>query len=366
MIPIAKPLLGEEEKRAVIEVLESGMLAQGKKVAEFEQQFASYIGVKHGIACSNGTTALHAALVAHGLKAGDEVITTPFTFIATANAIRMTGAVPVFVDIDDTYNLDPRKIEAAITPRTKAILPVHLFGRPADMAAITTIAERYKLLVIEDACQSHGAITLGKRTGSFGTGCFSFYPTKNITTGEGGMVTTNDADLASKIRKLISHGSEKRYYHEMLGFNYRMTDIAASIGIEQLRKIDYFTRKRQEHAAYLSEYLAPLSGIIVPTITPGHVFHQYTIRITPSFSKTREQVMSYLAEQGIGSSIFYPVPIHQQQAYPEYRFQHFPHAERIAQEVLSLPVHPSLSISELQKIVRAFKEMADKAGNKQI
>jgi len=238
MIPIAKPLLGAEEKAAVSRVLESGMLAQGPKVAEFEQAFAHFIGTQFAIATSNGTTALHAALLAHNLGPGDEVITTPFSFIATANAITMTGAKPVFVDIEeDSFNINPSLIEAAITPKTKAILPVHLYGKPANMKAITEIAAKHNLTIIEDACQAHGAEFEHKKVGSFGTGCFSFYPTKNMTSSEGGMITTNDETLAKKIRKIISHGSEKRYHHDFLGYNYRMTDVAAAIGVEQVKKL---------------------------------------------------------------------------------------------------------------------------------
>src|SRR3989338_7871154 len=201
MIPIAKPLLGAEEKEAVMRVLESGMLAQGEKVKEFEKAFAEFVGVKHAVATSNGTTALHAALLAHSIGKGDEVITTPFTFIATANSIRMVGATPVFVDIDEkTYNLNPKIIEAAITEKTKAIIPVHLFGQSCEMEKILEIAQKYNLVIIEDACQAHGASYNGKKVGSFGTGCFSFYPTKNMTSGEGGMITTNDDLIAGKLR----------------------------------------------------------------------------------------------------------------------------------------------------------------------
>lgn len=350
MIPIAKPLLGAEEKRAVLDVLESGMLAQGKKVEEFEKAFASYLGVRHAIATSNGTTALHAALLANGIGLEDEVITTPFSFIATANAIKMAGATPVFVDIEEqTLNIDPDKIEAAITPKTKAILPVHLFGLPANMAAITAIAKKHTLKVIEDACQAHGATVQGKHTGSFGTGCFSFYATKNMITGEGGMITTDDAAIAAKLRKIISHGSERRYYHEMLGYNYRMTDIAAAIGIEQLKKLPTFIEKRRKNAAFLTTALAPL--FTAPSLSEGHVFHQYTLRV-----KNREKVMDHLAKEGVGCSIFYPIPIHQQQSYKEYHHLCFPIAEQAAREVLSIPVHPALTEDDLQKIAAVLRD----------
>ncbi len=356
MIPIAKPVIGEEEKRAVLEVLDSGFLAQGAKVAEFENKFAEFIGAKHAIATSNGTTALHTLLEANGIGEGDEVITSPFSFIATANAIKMAGAVPIFVDIDEkTFNINPDLIEAAITPRTKAIMPVHLYGLAAQMDKIMEIAQRHNLFVVEDACQTHGAEFNGKKAGSFGGGCFSFYPTKNMTTGEGGMITTDDDEIARKARKLINHGSEKKYYHEVIGYNYRMTDIAAAIGIEQLKKLPYFNVKRRQNAEYLTRNLRNVEGIICPDIVDGHVFHQYTIRITPEYPLTRDQVLEVLKEKGIGSAVFYPVPIHQQKAYPEYAHQSLPIAERLAQEVISLPVHPSLTEEELRKIVAAFK-----------
>ena len=355
MIPIAKPWLGEEEKKAVLEVLDSGLLAQGKKVAEFEQEFARYVGVKHAIATANGTAALHAALLAQSITVGDEVITTPFSFIATANAIRMAGATPVFVDIDEkTFNLDPDLIEKAITPKTKAILPVHLFGLPAEMNKMIAIAEKYHLAIIEDACQAHGAEFQGKKVGSFGTGCFSFYPTKNMTTGEGGMITTNDDSIAHRARMIINHGSEKKYYHDTVGYNYRMTDIAAAIGIVQLQKLTACNQQRRRNAQYLQEKLSVIKGLILPAEHPGQVYHQFTIRITPEFTKTRAEVVSMLTKQGIGSAIFYPVPIHQQKAYSEYHQHQFPVAEYIAPEVLSLPIHPAVTEADLDKIYKLF------------
>ncbi len=356
MIPMARPLVGEEEKRAVLEVLESGMLAQGKKVDEFEKAFAEFIGVKHAIATSNGTTALHTAILAHKIGEGDEVITTPFSFIATANVIQMSGATPVFVDIEEgTFNLDPAKIEQAITPRTRAIMPVHLYGKPVLMHAICDIARKHDLIVIEDACQAHGAEINGRRVGSFGTGCFSFYPTKNMTTGEGGIITTNDDSFASLARKMISHGSSKRYHNEFVGYNYRMTNIAAAIGIEQLKKLERFTQKRQHNAKYLSNGLSQIPGITTPSLSSGHVFHQYSIRITSDFGKSREQVVEFLKMKGIQSSIFYPIPIHKQEAYPRHNSANFPAAEKAAKEILSIPVHPSLDKEDLDIIIRALK-----------
>ncbi len=386
LIPSAKPLLGEEEKRAVLEVLESGKLAQGRRVQEFEKAFADYIGVKQAIATANGTAALHAALLAHDIGPGDEVITTPFSFIATANAIRMVGAIPVFVDIGEkTFNLNPALIEPAITPKTKAILPVHLFGLPAEMDAIMALAQKHHLIVIEDASQAHGAEFFGKaefngkKVGSFGTGCFSFYPTKNMTTGEGGMITTNDEELAKKIRKIINHGSERKYYHDLLGYNYRLTDLAAAIGIEQLKKLPAFNKKRRENAVLLSEHLSSLPGLVVPALSSGHVFHQYTIRVTTEEKeeggkrtegqgmekraterkKMREELIAQCHQQGLEVAVHYPLAIHQQNAYAfsgSCRFP-LPVAEKMAQEVLSLPIHPALSPEELLCIVNIIKKI---------
>lgn len=348
MIPISAPLLGDEEKKAVLETIESGQLAQGKRVKAFEEGFAAVCGVKHAIATSSGTTALHTTVLAHGIGPGDEVITTPFTFIASANAAIFAGARPVFVDIDErTYNMDPGRIEAAISPRTKAILPVHLFGNPCDMEAIMDIAAKHGLVVIEDACQAHGATVGGRKVGSFGTGCFSFYPTKNITTAEGGIITTNDDEVADRARLIRSHGQRERYYHEMIGYNFRMTEIQAAIGLVQLGKLEQFNAARRAHAEYLT---ARLKGVIAPTATPGcrHVYHQYTIRVPDD----RDALAEHLRERGIGTMIYYPVPVHKQVAYQRLGYQdHLPVAERASREVLSLPVHPALTREELDRIV---------------
>ena len=360
MIPIAKPQLGEEEKRAVLEVLESGMLAQGTRVAAFEKAFAYFIGVKHAIATSNGTTALHIALLALGIGPSDEVITSPFSFIATANAIKMVGATPIFVDVNhNTFNIDYHQIEPAITPKTKAILPVHLYGQSAEMDVISAIARKHNLSIIEDACQAHGAECDGKKVGSFGTGCFSFYPTKNMTTGEGGMITTNDDHIAALARKLITHGSEKKYYHDFIGYNYRMTDIAAAIGIEQLKKLPFFNEQRRKNALYLTKRLRLIQGLVVPPINPKHVFHQYTIRVTTEFGKTRDELVQYLTDKGIGTAIFYPLPIHKQKAYSEYNQMTFPHTEKIALEVLSLPVHPFITEKDMDYIITTIEKSPD-------
>ena len=280
MIPAACPQVGTEEEEAVLAVLRSGQLVQGERVAAFEKRFAELCQVPEAIAVSSGTAALHLALIAHEIGYGDEVITTPFSFAATANAILLVGAVPVFVDIDpETCNIDPSLVEAAITPRTKAILPVHLYGNPCDMERLQAIAAEHHLVIIEDACQAHAASIDGKPVGSFGTGCFSFYPTMNMTTGEGGMITTSDPVIAERARLLRSHGQSERYRHVALGFNQRMTEMQAAIGLAQLEKLERFTEKRRANAAYLSEHLA--SAVKTPVERDGyrHVYQQYTIRV---------------------------------------------------------------------------------------
>ena len=348
MIPIAKPLIGEEEKRAVVEVLESGQLAQGPKVQEFEERFAALCGVKHAIATSSGTTALLAALLAHRIGPGDEVITTPFTFIASANSILFSGAKPVFADIDEnSYNIDPDLIEKKVTEQTKAILPVHLYGCPCDMDRIMDIADRHSLIVIEDACQAHGASIQGKRVGSFGTGCFSFYPTKNMTTAEGGMITTDDDEIAERARLIRNHSQSRLYHHESLGYNFRMTELQAALGLVQLEKLTEWTRKRIENAAYLTERLR---NVVTPRVREGfvHVYHQYTIRVNGN----RDEALEKLTTGGVGARVYYPLPVHRQPFYRELGFNDsLPVSERMSEEVLSLPVHPALTPGELDKIV---------------
>lgn len=357
MINIAKPIISEEEIKAVTEVLKSGMLAQGPKVEQFQKEFSKYVEAKYGVATSSGTTALHTALLAAGIGKGDEVITTPFTFAATSNSILYTQAKPVYADIDPkTFNLDPNKIEEKITDKTKAILPVHLFGQPADMDPIMEIAEKYDLKVIEDAAQAHGSTYKNKKIGSIGDlGCFSFYPTKNMTTGEGGMVTTSDEELAEKAGMVRSHGESKRYEQSILGYNYRMTDIAASIGLTQLKHIDEFNKIRNRNAKYLSEGLEDVEGITTPTIAENvtHVFHQYTIRI----SKDRDTFRQFLTDNEIGTGVHYPIVLYKQ---PYYQAQgitgNCPEAELAASQVISIPVHPSLTTEELDTIIATIKK----------
>lgn len=356
MIPISKPYIGEEEKKNVMAVLESGMLAQGPRVAELEGRFAKLCGVKHAIATTSGTTALHVALLAHGIGPGDEVITTPFTFIASANSILFTGAKPVFVDIEpDTFNIDPAQIEAAVTPRTRAIMPVHLYGYVCDMDAIQAIADKYNLAIIEDACQAVGATYCGKMAGSFGAGTFSLYATKNVMSGEGGMITTNDDVVAEQCRLIRNHGMKVRYYHDMLGYNFRMSDLHAAIGLAQLDRLADFTEKRRRNAAYFNENI---HSVITPTVKEGygHVWHQYTIRVDGG--RDRDAAVKQLNAAGVGTGIFYPVPVHQQGYMREIIGDvHLPVAEQLAKEVISLPVHPQLSQDDLETIVREVNKL---------
>lgn len=368
MIPIAAPLMGGEEERAIQHVLVSGQLAQGANVAAFERRFAELCQVREAIAVSSGTAALHLALLGHGIGPGDEVITTAFSFAATANVIVLLGAIPVFVDIEpETYNLDANLVEAAITPRTKAILPVHLYGYPCALRQLRQIADQHGLVLIEDACQAHAAAIDGQPVGSFGTGCFSFYATKNMTTGEGGMVTTNDPRLAERLRLWRNHGQRTRYDHQSAGYNLRMTEMQAALGLVQIDKLQYFTETRIRNAAFFTEQFQGL--LQTPFVQPGyrHVFHQYTLRIPD----TRDQWAARLRERGVGTGIHYPLAIHQQPFYREtrerYRFVSaqgivqtadrtrdglLPAAEVAARQVLSLPVHPALHEEDLATISR--------------
>ena len=361
-VPIAKPIIGEEEIENVVEVLKSGMIAQGPKVAEFEEKFAKWVGADYGIAVNSGTAALHVALLSCGIGEGDEVITTPFTFIASGNAIVYTGAKPVFADIDlETYTMDPDSIEGLITENTKAILPVQLYGQSADMDKINEIAEKHDLLVIEDAAQAHGATCNGKKVGSIGDmACFSFYPTKNMTTSEGGIITTNDEKLAENARMFRAHGASVRYHHDAIGYNFRMTDISAAIGLAQLKNIDMFNDKRIENAAYLNEGLKDVDGVITPYCTPEskHVYHQYTIRVEKG---NRDDWVNLINECGVGTGIHYPIPLYNQPIYKELGFKgDCPNAELAADNVISLPVHPSLTKEDLDLVIEAVKKASSK------
>ena len=358
MIPIAAPQIGDEERRAVLEVLDSGQLAQGPVVEAFEREFAEWCGVPNAVAVTNGTAALHLLMLAHGIHEGDEVITSPFTFVASANVALFVGARPVFVDIEsETYCLDPAKVEAAITPRTRAIMPVDLYGQAAAIAELRDIADRHGILLIEDAAQAHGAEIDGVKAGAFGvSAAFSFYPTKNITTAEGGMVTSPDGEIAARVRLLREHGAPERYRHTVLGYNFRLTDLAAAIGRAQLRKLDRFNEARRRNAAAISAGLRGLDGIVLPVERQGyrHVYHQYTILV----EKNRGGVQKRLRELGVGTAVHYPVPVHRQPLYLDlgYGSVSMPVAERVAEQVLSLPVHPGLKDADVTRIVAAVRE----------
>jgi dTDP-4-amino-4,6-dideoxygalactose transaminase len=355
-IALSRPWIGDEEKAAVIEVLESGMLAQGPRVAALEDAFARMTGARHAIATSSGTTGLHLALLAHGIGPGDEVITSPFTFIASVNAILFTGATPVFADIEaSSFNIDPERLEAAITPRTKAVMPVHLYGQPCDMDEISAIAKKHGVILLEDAAQAVGATYRGRHVGKFGTAVFSLYATKNVMSGEGGMITTDDDHAADMARLLRNHGMRNRYEYEMLGYNFRLTDVLAAIGLAQLGRMEEATRRRSSNAAYLT---AHLRGVVTPVVKEGreHVWHQYTITLPQGTD--RQDVIHRLADDGIGTGVFYPRSAH--------RFPHvhavtgeldLPVTDRVAESVLSLPVHPLLEPSDLERIVAAVNSL---------
>ncbi|MFA5866585.1 MAG: DegT/DnrJ/EryC1/StrS family aminotransferase [Actinomycetota bacterium] len=362
-IPIAEPDIGPDEIAAVTAAMEAKSLAQGSRVAEFEERFAEFMSVKHAVAVNSGTAALHTALLALGVGPGDEVITSSFSFIASGNSILYTGAKPVFADIrEEDFNIDPAAVEAAITPKTKAVMPVHLFGQPCDMEIINDICLDRGLALVEDTCQSHGATYRGLCAGTFGTGCFSFYPTKNMTTGEGGMLTTDDAVVADKARLVRAHGMKVRYHHETLGYNYRMTDMGAAIGLVQLEKLVGYNDRRFQNAMFLNEQLADVKGLVTPSILPDrtHVFHQYTVRITPEFALKRDDFVKALGDRGIGNGIYYPIPIHRQQVYLDLGYKvNLPVTDMMAEEVVSLPVHPNVGPADLERIAAAVKEIAN-------
>lgn len=356
MIPIAKPIIERAEKEAILDVIASGQLVQGPKVREFEECFAELCGVEHAVATSSGTAALHVALLAHQMGLDDEVITSPFSFIASANCALYVGAHPVFADIEpDFFTIDPMKIEEKITRKTKAIIPVHLYGQACDMDAISEIAQKYDLAIIQDACQAHGAKYKGRPVGSFGTACYSLYATKNITTVEGGMIVTNDPQVAERARLIRNHGSVRAYNHVVLGYNLRMTDLAAAVGLVQLTKLEEWNAIRRSNAAYLTSKLSKIDGITMPKIRDNveHVFHQYTIRIAD-----RDNAAQRLKEKGIGIGIHYPIPIHKQPLYQQMGYSDYlPNAELASTEVISLPVHPSLTRNDLDCIVQAVASL---------
>ena len=359
LIPAAKPIIGDEERAAVDAVLRSGMLAQGPEVAAFESEFSAELGGGRPTAAVNsGTSGLHLGLLAAGIGQGDEVVVPSFTFAATANAVVLAGATPVFADIDPaTFNLDAASVESVVGPRTAAIMPVHLYGHPADMAALSAVAEANGLAVFEDAAQAHGATIDGRQVGTFGRfAMFSLYPTKNMTSGEGGMVVSADEATDQRVRLLRNQGMARQYENEVAGFNARMTDLHAAIGRVQLRRLAGWTADRRRNAARLD---AELEGVVTPPVAPGveHVYHQYTIRVT----EDRDGFARALREEyGVATGVYYPTPVHRLPSFG--RSDDLPETERAAATALSLPIHPSLTDSDLDRIVAAVNRLA-KAGS---
>ncbi|QSB24054.1 DegT/DnrJ/EryC1/StrS family aminotransferase [Curtobacterium sp. 24E2] len=355
LIPAAKPLIGTDERRAVDAVLAGGGLAQGPEVAAFEREFGDVLVEGAPVAAVNsGTAALHLALVALGIGPGDEVIVPSFTFAATANAVRLVGAEPVFVDIDPaTFCIAPEAVRAAIRPATRAIMPVHLYGHPADMTALGELARAHGLLLVEDAAQAHGARWAGRRVGSDSdAAAFSLYPTKNMTAGEGGMVSTRSPDTDRVVRLLRNQGMEQRYENEIVGFNARMSDIHAAIGRVQLRKVLTWTAQRQANAAYFTR---ELRGVTTPTTDPcaEHVFHQYVVRVPTDRDGFAAALRS---EFGVGSGVYYPIPVHRLPSFGQA--VDLPETDRAAAEVLALPVYPTLTLAQLDRIVEAVNTLA--------
>ncbi len=354
-IALTAPRLDEQDIEAAVRVMRSGRLAQGPEVASFEDEFSTLVDGREAVAVASGTAALWLSLLALGIGPGDEVIAPSFTFAATVGAVRLTGATPVFADIDPaTYCLDPDAAAAAITPRTAGIIPVDLYGHPAALDRLGALAERHHLALIEDAAQAIGARLDACPTGAFGTvGTFSFYPTKNIQAIEGGMITTGDAALARRLRLLRNHGMPERYQHEIVGTNARMNDVSAAIGRSQLRRLPEITARRRAHAARLGAALAGLPGLTVPTTAPGaqHAWHQYTVRISPALGG-RDQLAAALGQAGIGTAVHYPVPLHRTAAFEAAVF--LPHTDTAAAQVLSLPIHPALITTEIDRITAAL------------
>jgi dTDP-4-amino-4,6-dideoxygalactose transaminase len=358
-IPPARPIIGEEERAAVDRVMRTGMIAQGPEVAAFEQEFAEAVtGGRTCVAVNSGTSALHLGLLAAGVGPGDEVIVPSFTFAATANSVALTGATPVFADIEpDFFCLSAESVRAAVTERTKAVMPVHLYGHPADMDALRAVADEHGLRLFEDAAQAHLATWRGAPVGTFGDfGMFSLYPTKNMTSGEGGMVSCATEEIARAVRLLRNQGMERQYANEVVGFNARMTDIHAAIGRVQLDKVGGWTKVRQDNAAYLDTHL---EGVVVPPVAEGatHVYHQYTIKVDGA---ERDRIVTALREEHqVGTGVYYPIPNHQLASLTSYATGlELPVTQQVAREVISLPVHPSLSEADLERIVTAVNTTA--------
>lgn len=355
MIALAKPWIGAEEREAVLRVLDSGVLVGGPETRALEQEWAAACEAELAVATSSGSTALHLALLAHGIGPGDEVITTPFTFVATVNAILHAGATPVFVDIEeDTFNLDAQRVAAAVTSRTKAIMPVHVFGQPCDLDAMGAFAAAAGLVVIEDAAQAMGARYDGRPIGSRHTTCFSLYATKNVMSGEGGMITSNDGEIAKRCRMLRSQGRESKEEPQMLGFNARMSEVHAALGRASLRRLPEATARRQKNAARLTDSFKGVAGLTPPSTRPGrdHVWHQYTVQI----ESNRDVVAAQLREAGVGAGVFYRTAAHRFPFVPkrDRAAAELSVAEGVCERVLSLPVHPLLSEPDLEQVATSL------------
>ncbi len=364
MIPITVVEFGTDEEALVLEVIRSGNVAQGPKVKQLEDSFAAMVGVTHAIAVNNGTTSLVASLEVLDLEPGDEVITSPFTFVATLNAILEAGATAVFADIAaDDFAINAQTVEAVLTPRSKVVMPVHLYGQMAPMAGIAALATDHRLAIVEDAAQSHGATDAGRSAGTFGLGSFSFYATKNLTTGEGGMITTNDDVLADRLRVLRNQGMRARYQYEVAGHNYRLTDLQAALGIPQLARYDEIVAARQANADYLTAGLEPIVGVVAPRQLAGrrHVWHQYTVRITDDAAVSRDEFVAKMGELGVGCGIYYPKLVFDYDCYrnrDDVKIGSYPVAESVVAQVVSLPVHPKLSRADLDTIIASVATAA--------
>lgn len=360
-IPIAKPVLGEEEEEAVRSVLQSGILTQGEKVKSFEAAFATYIGADYAVAVTNGTIALDVALKTLGIDPGDEVIVPAFSFVATSNCVLFQKAKPIFADIDRrSFNIAPLDVREKITPKTKAIIAVHMFGQPAKMKELKEIAHDHGIFLIEDAAQAHGAEYKGKKVGSLGDiGCFSFYATKNMTTGEGGIITTNNDELTRKANLLRDHGQTRKYHHAVLGYNYRMSELSAAVGLVQLKKLDEFNEKRRKNAEMLTKGIEEIHGITPPYVEKHtkHVFYQYVVSVEDDYALSRNELAQHLQRMGVGVAIHYPTPIYKQPLYRKSSYDKAacPATEESCKRVLSLPVHPSVTEEDIQYITDVLK-----------
>jgi dTDP-4-amino-4,6-dideoxygalactose transaminase len=358
MIPINAPQIGEEEIKAVVKVMKSGVLTHGlgsgPMVTKFEKAFAKFVKAKHAIAVNAGTSALHLAIAGAGIKRGDEVILPSFTFVSTAEIIAMAGAKPVFVDINpETYNISTKKIEKAVTKKTKAIMPVDLYGLPADVQLTRGIADKHGLTIVEDACQAHGASYKGKSPGAFAdAACWSFYASKNMTTGEGGMITTNNDELAEKMRFMRSHGEKEKYKSLMLGYNYHMPEIQAAIGLVQLKKLPKFVAKRRENARRLTTKLRKAESLQLPKEPRGykHSWYLYTVRLKNASAEKRDKMVGTLRQKGICAEVYYATPIHLMPYYRKFGRYRLKETEKAARQVFSLPVHPGVTAKQIDFI----------------